>query len=154
WERMPSWEESVFGARSRWAAISPAGIPGGPARTRRRNTARRPGWASADRDSMAFFDSIFQRMSQYKENVKCAQAGPDLQTALADFDGHELVEPGPGFAAAFDANQDRCVRVGETGFDLGERVGDRRDGLEVDLHDDVRPAQLVIGAPARTDGGN
>ena len=55
------------------AAISPAGMPSGPARTRRRKTASRPGWARAERRSIAELDSIFQRMSKHKLGVKGAE---------------------------------------------------------------------------------
>src|SRR5580658_6396757 len=39
-------------------AMSPAAMPSGPARTSRRNTSRRPGWASAERAPTAEGGSI------------------------------------------------------------------------------------------------
>src|ERR1700761_2969955 len=68
-------------------AISPAATPSGPTFTSSRNTARRESWASAERRLTASFDSIFQRLWNYREPSSHIHLGRGHDGAVFALDG-------------------------------------------------------------------
>src|SRR6266849_6573262 len=69
------WKESVAGAISTLAAMSPTQRPSGPRCTSSRKMARRASWARAARLAIAVFDSIFLVLSKYRNLVKPPAVG-------------------------------------------------------------------------------